>query len=261
MSAIVKASRPLALCPRHSQASCVWLRKLHVPYRRVGLASSSSAICTDCSFRSAFETLDRDGDGKLTEMEVYRLLVYYKALQQQPAPPSPTPVIKQPTWDLHLLTSIQQASQEERPIHHTLATYIAAKLMGRQQKQRPLLSDLVWSAAGMGVGTLLLGYMAMHVKHWPVVGRWHQQGLNLVLGSFGTVMILLFGRPEADAVRIWPLLAGQLGATAIAVSVLQLMGASVQSRAVAMAATMVYMLWTDCIHPPGGEWEIHLRVA
>lgn len=241
--------------------------------------------------------------------------------------------------------------------------------MGRQQKQRPLLSDLVWSAAGMGVGTLLLGYMAMHVKHWPVVGRWHQQvmqhtcewlshmsdqrctfsvahtcvqveainseathtnrdicpwhrgltnkvcsasigvwrqmpvcstpgktmhlsnaveldaslhtsvapaqivahegvlvcymlqGLNLVLGSFGTVMILLFGRPEADAVRIWPLLAGQLGATAIAVSVLQLMGASVQSRAVAMAATMVYMLWTDCIHPPGGEWEIHLRVA
>lgn len=28
MSAIVKASRPLALCPRHSQASCVWLRKV-----------------------------------------------------------------------------------------------------------------------------------------------------------------------------------------------------------------------------------------
>lgn len=79
------------------------------------------------------------------------------------------------------------------------------------------------------------------------------QGLPVLLGSFGTFAILLFGKPEAEAVRLWPLIGGQLGATAIAVSILKLWGASLWSRAAAMAATVAYMMWTDTIHPPGGE--------
>lgn len=75
----------------------------------------------------------------------------------------------------------------------------------------------------------------------------------MLLGSFGTFAILLFGRPEADAVRLWPLLGGQLGATAIAMVIIQLFGANLLSRAAAMAATVVYMMWSDTIHPPGGE--------
>jgi CBS-domain-containing membrane protein len=74
-----------------------------------------------------------------------------------------------------------------------------------------------------------------------------------LLGSFGTFAILLFGRPEADAVRLWPLLGGQLGATAIAIGIIKLFGANLLSRAAAMAATVVYMMWSDTIHPPGGE--------
>eukprot|EP00882_Tetradesmus_deserticola_P022688 GHRQ01024626.1.p1 GENE.GHRQ01024626.1~~GHRQ01024626.1.p1 ORF type:complete len:222 (+),score=71.59 GHRQ01024626.1:420-1085(+) len=79
------------------------------------------------------------------------------------------------------------------------------------------------------------------------------QGLPLLLGSFGTFAILLFGRPEADAARLWPLLGGQLGATAIALCIIKLFGANLLSRAAAMAATVVYMMWSDTIHPPGGE--------
>lgn len=81
----------------------------------------------------------------------------------------------------------------------------------------------------------------------------HFQGLPLLLGSFGTIAILLFGKPEADAVQLWPILAGQLGATAIAVSMLQVFGSSLTTRACAMAATVMYMMYTDSIHPPGGK--------
>ena len=79
------------------------------------------------------------------------------------------------------------------------------------------------------------------------------QGVPLLLGSFGTLAILLFGKPEAEPVRLWPIIAGQLGAVAIAVTVLQVWGPSLVSRAAAMAATVAWMMWSDCIHPPGGK--------
>lgn len=80
------------------------------------------------------------------------------------------------------------------------------------------------------------------------------QGLPMLLGSFGTFAILLFGKPEAEAVRLWPIIAGQLGATAIAISMIQLFGASLLTRACALSATVMYMMWTDTLHPPGGGY-------
>lgn len=35
------------------------------------------------------------------------------------------------------------------------------------------------------------------------------QGLGLLLGSFGTLCVLIFGRPEAEAVRVWNLLVSE----------------------------------------------------
>eukprot|EP00775_Hariotina_reticulata_P005685 gene5685-5923_t len=125
-------------------------------------------------------------------------------------------------------------------------------MSGGLQKQVPRCSDLVWSGLGMALAVLILGVLSSAARALPVVGAMHQQGLPLLLGSFGTFAILLFGRPDAEAVRLWPLVAGQLGATAIAVSVIHIWGANLVSRAAAMAATVTYMMWTDCIHPPGG---------
>jgi CBS-domain-containing membrane protein len=79
------------------------------------------------------------------------------------------------------------------------------------------------------------------------------QGLPLLLGSFGTLTVLLFGKPDADSVRPWPLIAGQLGSMVIALLVLGVFGAGLLQRAVAMGAAVAYMMWADCIHPPGGE--------
>lgn len=79
------------------------------------------------------------------------------------------------------------------------------------------------------------------------------QGVPLLLGSFGTLAILLFGKPEAEPVRLWPIIAGQVGATAIVTAVLHVWGPNLISRAAAMAATGAWMMWSDCIHPPGGK--------
>lgn len=37
---------------------------------------------------------------------------------------------------------------------------------------------------------------------WPIVGPWHQKGLALLIGSFGTLSVLLFARPEAEPVKV-----------------------------------------------------------
>lgn len=74
-----------------------------------------------------------------------------------------------------------------------------------------------------------------------------------MLGSFGTIAVLLFGRPDAYPVRLWPVIAGQVGSAIIAVSCIQALGSSIASRSIAMAAMIMYMLWTDTIHPPGGN--------
>lgn len=48
-------------------------------------------------------------------------------------------------------------------------------------------------------------------------------------------------------------MAGHLASTAIAVAVLTVMGTGLWARATAMAATLAFMMTTDCFHPPGGE--------
>ena len=67
--------------------------------------------------------------------------------------------------------------------------------------------------------------------------------------------VLLFAKPEAEAVRLWPVVAGQLASAAIAVACLQVLGPSSTARAAAMAGMLAFMMWADCVHPPGGGWD------
>ncbi|WIA27988.1 hypothetical protein OEZ86_010578 [Tetradesmus obliquus] len=206
------------------------------------------------SLNMAFHVLDKDRDGLISAAEAYKMVAFYLALQDHS--PSAGAGVRPLSWDQHLLASISSARKLAGKSWAALAAaaeaYAAAKLAGGLQKSPPRASDLLWAGLGMGLAMLALGLLVPAVRTWPVVGQWHQQGLPLLLGSFGTFAILLFGRPEADAVRLWPLLGGQLGATAIAMVIIQLFGANLLSRAAAMAATVVYMMWSDTIHPPGG---------
>lgn len=73
-----------------------------------------------------------------------------------------------------------------------------------------------------------------------------------MLGSFGTFAVLLFARPEAEPVRLWPVVAGQLASAAIAVTFVKLFGTSIASKAAAMAVMCATMMHIDAVHPPGG---------
>lgn len=65
-----------------------------------------------------------------------------------------------------------------------------------------LLSDLIWTFLGAFLSMLALGTVAQQIHTWPVVGTLHRSGLNLIIGSFGTICVLLFCRPDAEAIRV-----------------------------------------------------------
>ncbi|KAF6252907.1 HPP family-domain-containing protein [Scenedesmus sp. NREL 46B-D3] len=203
----------------------------------------------------AFHVLDMDRDGLISAAEAHKMVAFYLTLQDH-SPSAAAAAARPLSWDQHLLASISTArklaGERWAGLAEAAEAYAAAKLAGGLQVSPPRASDLVWAGLGSGLAMLLLGGLATAVRSWPVVGQWHQQGLPLLLGSFGTFAILLFGKPEAEPARLWPLLGGQLGATAIALGFIKLFGANLLSRAAAMAATVVYMMWSDTIHPPGG---------
>ncbi|KAI8462329.1 MAG: HPP family-domain-containing protein [Monoraphidium minutum] len=215
------------------------------------------------SFAMAFQLLDKDGDGLLSQPEAFRLLAFVNATQArrpaaagQGAGADDAAAAAAPLhWDQHLAAGLRDAAASGRGVAGALAAFVAAKLSGRLQRRPPRASDLLWSALGMAAAMGALLAAAGHAAALPVVGPLHQQarvGLPLMLGSFGTLAVLLFARPDAEPVRAWPIVAGQLAATAVAVVAVKVLGTSVAARAAAMGAALAVMMQIDAVHPPGG---------
>lgn len=90
----------------------------------------------------------------------------------------------------------------------------------------------------------LLGALDVYIKA--------THGLPFLLGSFGTLGILLFAAPDAPVVKRWNVVVGHCLAAFIAVAVASVGGYSVASRAVAYGIAITGMLLTGAVHPPGG---------
>ncbi|GLI65757.1 hypothetical protein VaNZ11_009372 [Volvox africanus] len=237
-------------------------------FLRTDYAACSKVTSVEADLQNLLARFDGDGDGQLTYAEANQA---FAALQAQltlnvspahtpsaQAPSEPAPVAavtanrpSPATWDLQVANGFRAAlARGESPIA-ALLSYMASKLSNKG-RARAAASDLLWSFAGMFLAVTALGVMNLHVRSWPVVGEWHQQGLGLLLGSFGTLCVLIFGRPEAEAVRIWNLLMGHVIATATVLTLLHVLGPSILSRALAMACMIASMMFTDSVHPPGG---------
>ncbi|GFR49171.1 hypothetical protein Agub_g11193, partial [Astrephomene gubernaculifera] len=218
--------------------------------------------------QSLLALYDGDGDGRLTLAEAQQAFAAIQTLEtlrgspkasiqplrpvaQPVAPASSTAPSGPATWDVQVLNGIRAAKARGQSSASALSSYIASKLRN-SGKSRATASDVVWSFCGMFAAVAALGVMSLHVRSWPLVGEWHQQGLNLLLGSFGTICVLLFARPEAEAMRIWNFVAGHVIATATVVLLLHLLGPGVFTRALAMGLMVAFMLLTDSVHPPGG---------
>ncbi|KAG2493875.1 hypothetical protein HYH03_007813 [Edaphochlamys debaryana] len=211
---------------------------------------------------------DGDGDGRLTLAECQQAIAALQALDIPPAATTtaalhsavtsssaPQATTSKPsvpnTWELQLFNGLKAARERGQSPMTAVMDYVRGK-MNNSGKARVSASDVVWSFCGMFASVAALGIINLHVRTWPLVGVWHQQGVGLLLGSFGTLCVLIFGRPDAEAVRIWNLLAGHVVATFTVLALLHVLGPSVWSRALAMAAMIAAMLLTDSVHPPGG---------
>lgn len=71
--------------------------------------------------------------------------------------------------------------------------------------------------------------------------------------SFGTISVLYFGAGlRAPVLRLWNVVVGHLAAAAFASLALALIQPLWLARAVGLASTVAFMLWTGSVHPPGG---------
>lgn len=112
---------------------------------------------------------------------------------------------------------------------------------------------LAWSCLGMFVGIYVLGLASKVFVQHGFFSALHARGLPFILGSFGTVSILIFGQPSAPTVKFWNVVMGHIiGAMCSLASVSIFGNAPDFARAIAMTASLGCMLWTGSLHPPGG---------
>ena len=105
---------------------------------------------------------------------------------------------------------------------------------------REKLYSLVWSIVGASV--------AISVALW-FVGDGHSPFL---LASIGGSTVFLFVLTEAEAAQPRALFGGHLGGALIGIIAYKFLGDAMWVSALAVVATMVFMVLTRTVHPPAG---------
>ena len=105
---------------------------------------------------------------------------------------------------------------------------------------REKLYSLVWSIVGASVAIL--------VALW-FVGDGHSPFL---LASIGGSTVFLFVLTEAEAAQPRALFGGHLGGALIGIIAYKFLGDAMWVSALAVVATMVFMVLTRTVHPPAG---------
>ncbi|QDZ21201.1 EF-hand domain-containing protein [Chloropicon primus] len=111
---------------------------------------------------------------------------------------------------------------------------------------------LLLSALGMFAGVVALCSVCDFMMGWGFFSGFHKLGAPFILGSFGTLSILVFGQPDSANIRVWNGLVGHVTGAACGYLAMRAFGYTTMAKAAAMTATLVCMLWTGAVHPPGG---------
>ncbi len=77
-------------------------------------------------------------------------------------------------------------------------------------------------------------------------------GMPMLVASFGASCVILFAMPGSKPSRPRNVICGHVISAAIAVALFALMGCTWFSTALAVSASLVAMVLTDTVHPPGG---------
>ena len=107
------------------------------------------------------------------------------------------------------------------------------------------LSDAVWGGLCAGLAMAVIGLMDVHIKT--------AYGLPFILGSFGTIGVLLFATPQAPVVKLWNICMGHAIAAGVIVAATKVLTLqTVYLRSIAYGITITLMLLGGAVHPPGG---------
>lgn len=100
---------------------------------------------------------------------------------------------------------------------------------------------MIWTGLGMFVAFAGFAYFDHLLK---------PHGLALGIGPLAAVCTILLALPQAPAAKKWNVIVSHIGCAVISVLVLSLWGPTWFARCLGIAASVVFMQFTDCIHPP-----------
>ena len=114
-----------------------------------------------------------------------------------------------------------------------------------QSPPRVSLAEVGWSWLGS-----FLGIAAVALLHYKLVD---QNGLLLLIGSFGASAVLIYGAIRSPLAQPRNLLGGHILSAFIGVTAFQLLGGHPWlAAAVAVSTSIALMHLTSTLHPPGG---------
>lgn len=116
---------------------------------------------------------------------------------------------------------------------------------GGQSPPGVSFTEVGWSWLGS-----FIGIAAVALVHYTILD---QQGLILLIGSFGATAVLLYGAPRSPLAQPRNLLGGHVLSALVGVAAGQWLGAHpALAAALAVSAAIALMHLTRTLHPPGG---------
>ncbi len=109
---------------------------------------------------------------------------------------------------------------------------------------RPAPAELIWAAIGSVAGIGMVSFLALHYQ------------LPLLVASFGATAVLIYGAVDSPFAQPRNVIGGHLFSALIGVMAYQFLGASWWSITLAVSLSIVVMLFTRTVHPPGGATAI-----
>lgn len=114
-----------------------------------------------------------------------------------------------------------------------------------QSPPRVHLAEVCWSWIGSFLGITAVGFL-----HYRLVD---QQGLMLLIGSFGASAVLVYGAVRSPLAQPRNLIGGHVLSALVGVTASQWLGSwPWLAAAVAVATAIAVMHCTRTLHPPGG---------
>lgn len=126
-----------------------------------------------------------------------------------------------------------------------MKNYIAKMKGGAKSPPGVGTGELFWSWLGASIGIGICGYLSAEYFE-PI-------DMTLLIGSFGASAVLVYGAVKSHLAQPRNLIGGHILSGLVGVACNQLFGDTVWlAAAMAVSVTIVVMLATKTLHPPGG---------